>query len=284
MNKMIIKAPAVTMEKMESLFIEMTGKNCNLRCKHCYIDFADKQVKDYIPFETVKNTLENISEYNIEYIHLTGAEPMLHPEFNNILRLCLKYKTTVIHTNALNINDKKARFLRKVEDENELNNEIVFMVSIDHYDEKTNDLIRGRGSYRKAVHAIQSLIKYDFNPILSIVNHYSIPEDELKQKFKELCNSIDFETSDINFKIMPLFKKNQPNDIQNISNMDNLNIDCKRSRTLTINGIFTCPLLSQDNRGKCGNDINNFSDINYLETNYCKQCTGNNIPMFSLDL
>ena len=284
MNKTIIKAPCINMQKMESLFIEMTAKNCNLQCKYCYIDFKDKKVKDFIPIDKIKQALTQINKKELKFIHLTGAEPMLHNDFNHILRLCLKYSSAVIHTNALNINDKKARFLRKVEEENNLGNEIIFMISIDHYIEKENDLLRGRGSYRKAIHAIQSLTKYGFNPILSIVNHYNIEETELKENFRKLCQSLNFETSDINFKIIPLIEKNKTYEIDNKTDFDKLKVECANSRTLSINGIFTCPLLCGDNRGKCGSDFNDFSRRSYLETPYCSQCIKYNSNLFSLDL
>lgn len=284
MNKTIIKAPCVNMQKMESLFIEMTAKNCNLQCKHCYIDFQDKRIKDFIPLDKIKQALTQINKKELKYIHLTGAEPMLHNDFNHILRLCLKYSSVIIHTNALNINDKKARFLRKVEEENNLGNEIIFMISIDHYIEKENDLLRGRGSYRKAIHAIQSLTKYGFNPILSIVNHYNIEEKELKENFKKLCQSLNFETSDINFKIIPLMEKDKIYEIDKKTDFDKLKIECGNSRTLSVNGIFTCPLLCGDNRGKCGSDFNDYSRKSYLETPYCSQCIKHNSRIFSLDL
>jgi len=284
MNKTIIKAPSITMKKLQSLFIEMTSQNCNLRCKHCYIDFNEKKVKDFIPLEKIKQALSCVDRKELQYIHLTGAEPMMHPDFNHILRLCLKYSSVVIHTNALNINDKKARFLRKVEEENNLGNEIIFMISIDHYIEKENDEIRGRGSYRKAIHALQSLIKYDFNPILSIVNHFSMPEEELKNHFRELCASFNFETTDLNFKIIPLMKKDQYVDFDSNIDFETLRTECSSSRTLTINGVFTCPLLSADNRGKCGSDFNDYSRCSYLETAFCSQCVNHNISLFSLDL
>ena len=284
MNKTIVKAPSVNLKQMKSFFIEMTAQNCNLKCKHCYIDFKEKKVKDFIPIDKIKQNLMNIEKESLEYIHLTGAEPMLHPDFNHILRLCLKHSSVVIHTNALNINDKKARFLRKVEEENNYNHEIIFMISIDHYIEKENDLIRGRGSYRKAIHAIQSLVKYEFNPILSIVNHSQMNEIELKEKFKELCTSFGFETNDLNFKILPLLKKEKIEELEDNIDFDNLNIDCATSRTLTINGIFSCPLLSSDNRGKCGNSIEDFSEKSYLETSYCTQCIKHNDYLFSLNL
>lgn len=284
MNKTIVKAPSINMNVMESLFIEMTAQNCNLKCKHCYIDFKEKKVKDFIPLDKIKQSLPLLNKKELKYIHLTGAEPMMHPDFNHILRLCLKYSSVVIHTNALNINDKKARFLRKVEEENNLGNEIIFMISIDHYIEKENDILRGRGSYRKAVHAIQSLIKYEFNPILSIVNHYNVPQDELKENFQELCSSLNFETSDINFKIIPLMEKDKVFDFSENTDFNHLQIECAKSRTLTINGVFSCPLLSNDNRGRCGADFNDYSTKNYLETPYCSQCIRYNTTLFSLNL
>lgn len=284
MTETIIKAPSVTMEKLTSLFIEMTAHNCNLKCKYCYIDFKDKQMKDYIPLETIKKNIIAADKANLEFIHLTGAEPMMHPDFNSILRYCLKYANVIIHTNALNINDKKARFLKKVEDENNYGHEIIFMISIDNYIEKVNDEIRGRGSFRKAIHAIQSLIKYEFNPIVSIVNYNNIPENELKTNFKELFDTINFETTDINFKIIPYMNKEKTFEIKDNTDTGHIKTECKNSRTLTVNGIFTCPLLTNDNRGKIGTDLNNYSKINYLETGYCTQCIRNSGTLFSLDL
>ena len=284
MNKTIIKAPCVNLASLETLFIEMTAQNCNLKCKHCYIDFKDKKVKDFIPLDKVKHSLHSIDKSNLRYIHLTGAEPMLHPDFNHILRLCLKHSSVIIHTNAMAINDKKARFLRKVEEENNVGNEIIFMISIDHYIEKENDVFRGRGSYRKAIHAIQSLYKYEFNPILFIVNHNNIDVDILKRNFMDLCFSLGVELSDINFKIVPRFVKDMILDFDENLDFNTLKLDCKKSRTLTINGIFSCPLLSSDNRGLCGADFTEFSHKNYLETPFCSQCISHNNYLALLSL
>ncbi len=284
MSNTIVKAPCVNLKSLETLFIEMTAQNCNLRCKHCYIDFSDKKVKDFIPIDKVKQALLSINKDELKYICLTGAEPMMHPDFNHILRLCMKYSSVIIQTNALNINDKKARFLKKVEEENNLGNEIIFMISIDNYNEKENDIIRGRGAFRKAVHAIQSLIKYDFNPILTIVNYNNTDEAELKEKFTQLCDSINFETSDINFKIIPLIEKSADWEIPKDTDFENLKSDCSTSRTLTLNGVFACPLLASDNRGKCGSDFSDFTKKCYVETQYCAQCCKYNKRLFSLEL
>ena len=92
-----------------------------------------KKETDFISIDVIKQALNDTTLDNIECIYLTGAEPMTHPDFNAILRLCLKRSNVCICTNGSFINEKKARFLKKVEEESM--NEIIFKISIDHYDE-----------------------------------------------------------------------------------------------------------------------------------------------------
>ena len=118
-------APVCEMKSFSNLFIEMTAKNCNQRCKHCYIDFPiSKNVKDFIPVDLVKKALNDTTREDLECIYLVGAEPMTHPDFNSILRLCLKRSNVCVFTNGSFINEKKARFLKKLEDESDY--EIIF--------------------------------------------------------------------------------------------------------------------------------------------------------------
>lgn len=284
MYNSILTAPYNELKDFNSLFIEMTAKNCNLKCKHCYIDFSDhKKVKDFIPIDKIKQSLTTLKQENIKFIHLSGAEPMLHPDFNAILRLCLKHASVVVHTNGMNINDKKARFLKKVEEENNLGNEIIFRISIDHYDERQNDELRGRGSFRKAVHAIQSLAKYYFNPILSIVNYWNEDEKELKNSFKMLCKTFDFETDDINFSIVPYLDKKIYASNRLNGNEEFKMLDCAKSRTLSNTGIYNCLLLVGDHRGRCGTTFDDYSRKNYLETEVCSQCIKNRRNIFTFN-
>ena len=128
----IYTAPVYKLEELNNIFIEMTAKNCNNRCQNCYIKFdtfsSSKLVKDFISIERIKEALIDVKNENIHCIYLTGAEPMLHPDFNSILRLCLKKYNVCICTNTSFLNEKKIRFLKKVEDENS-NTQIFFKLS-----------------------------------------------------------------------------------------------------------------------------------------------------------
>lgn len=279
----IFSAPVLELAELNNIFIELSAKNCNQRCKHCYIDFPiNKNVKDFISIEKIKTALNETVKENVQCIYLTGAEPMTHPDFNTILRLCLKRASVCVCTNATFINEKKARFLKKVEDECE--NEIIFKLSIDHYNEVKNDDIRGRGAYRQTINAVKSLIKYNFNPILNIVNYYNEDKKTLIAEFNKLCKKIGFETTDFNFQINEYynkFKSSSENiDFEKVNKMD---FDCKCGRVLTGKGVYVCPFLANDHRGRMGNDFKDYSKKMYMETDYCLTCAKNKSKMFGLN-
>jgi len=280
MKSTIFKTPVCEMKEFTNLFIELTGKNCNQRCKHCYIDFPlSKNVKDFIPLDVIKNALSDTRGENIECIYLTGAEPMTHPDFNTILRTCLKRSNVCIFTNAAFINEKKVRFLKRVEDES--NFEIIFKLSIDHYNEIKNDEIRGRGSYRQTVHAVKSLVKYGFNPILCITNFYNEDKKVLVEEFKKICAKAGFEANDSNFTINSYYDKTKPVEIPDVPEWKSL--DCEYGRILTSKGVYSCPFLANDHRGRCGSSFKDFARHNTIETDFCANCIKNKEQFFGIN-
>ena len=237
-----------------------------------------ENIKDFIQIDTIKKALNDTLKQNLNCIYLTGAEPMTHPDFNSILRLCLKRCNVCIFTNASCINEKKARFLKRVEEES--NFEIIFKLSIDHYNEIKNDDIRGRGTYRQTMHAIKCLIKYGFNPILCITNYYKEPYEKLIEEFTNICSKIGFETTEDNFIINEYYDKNITDETV-IADWDSL--DCEYGRILTTKGVYSCPFLANDHRGRCGSSFTDFSHKTQLESPYCRTCIKNKKSMFSID-
>ncbi len=280
MKNAIFQTPACKLKELNNLFIELTEKNCNQHCKHCYIDFPlSKNIKDFIPLDIVKNALADTKNENIECIYLTGAEPMTHPDFNSILRACLKRSNVCIFTNGTFINEKKVRFLKRVEEESSF--EIIFKLSIDHYNEIKNDDIRGRGSYRQSIHAIKSLVKYGFNPIICITNYYNEDKKTLINEFKQVCLKAGFNAKDSNFTINLFYDKNKP--FEDFPELDWNSLDCEYGRILTAKGVYTCPFLANDHRGRCGSDFKDYAKHNSLETSFCTTCINNKEKLFGIN-
>jgi MoaA/NifB/PqqE/SkfB family radical SAM enzyme len=55
---------------------------CNLRCRHCYLDFSEK---DIMPFETVCNYLDQLADHGCPEIALTGGEIFLRRDLMDIV-------------------------------------------------------------------------------------------------------------------------------------------------------------------------------------------------------
>ena len=277
----IFVPPVSKLEELNHLFIELTQKNCNQRCRKCYIDFPlTKNVKDFIQIDKIKQALNDTKNANLKCIYLTGAEPMTHPDFNNILRLCLKRTNVCIFTNATFINEKKARFLKKVEDESKY--QVIFKLSFAHYDEFKNDEVRFRGAFRQNLYALKCLDKYDFTTIMCVNNYYKEAIQKLTDEFIMIKQSNELKNSMV-----------QVTDWVDVCNHDDsvipndemlLKCDCSNGRLLTQNGIFSCPFLSNDYRGRMGSDFKDFSQVVRLETDFCSTCIKNKEPMFSINI
>ena len=275
----IFTAPVYKLEKLNNIFIELTEKNCNYRCKSCYIKFNDigfsnKTVKDFIPIEKIKEALTHTKNEDLHCIYFTGAEPMTHPDFNNILRLCLKRTNVCICTNGSFLNEKKIRFLNKVESES--NHQIFFKLSLTHFDELENDKSKYRGNFRQTIFALKTLSRYNFNSCLTIQNYYKLEEKLLTEMFNKILT--ENEISNIELQIVNSY----PNFTDESFTKQAKKTDCMFSRTLTKNGIFSCPFLSNDYRGRLGTNFENYSKNITAETDFCATCSNNNDFIFTI--
>ena len=278
MSYNIYTAPAYKLEELNNIFIELTAKNCNQRCTNCYIDFPmSKNVKDFIHIDKIKEALEDTKFENLYCIYLTGAEPMTHPDFNTILRLCLKRCNVCICTNASFLNEKKIRFLKKVEEEGigvnigtspnlKLQdkcggNQIFFKLSLAHYNELESDKVKYRGNYRQTIYALKTLSRYNFNSVLSFNEIF---------KTQEITNTdLQITVSHPDFEDENFAKPSQKT-------------DCMFGRTLCQNGIYTCPFLADDYRGRAGSSFKDYSKNVMAETDFCATCSKNNNYMFAI--
>jgi MoaA/NifB/PqqE/SkfB family radical SAM enzyme len=280
MSNSIFQSEIIYMKNVHHLFIEMTAKNCNQHCKYCYIDFPKyRKISDFISIDTIKQALNDTTKEDIQCIYLTGAEPMTHPDFNAVLRLCLQRSNVCICTNGSFINEKKARFLKKVEEES--NNEIIFKLSMVHYDEVKNDDVRYRGAFRHSLFALKNLNKYDFTPIITIANFYNLKDKDLYDGFSSVFKRNNLEIDTSHFQITPWYNQNENLEQQNTPKISNL--DCSCGRILTATGVYTCPFLANDYRGRCGSSFLDFNKKCAIETDFCATCTKDGRQIFSID-
>lgn len=280
MSNSIYTAPIYKLDELNNLFIELTEKNCNQRCSNCYINFPmSKNLKDYISLEKIREALFDTKSEKIYCIYLTGAEPMMHPDFNSILRLCLRRCNVCICTNGSFLNEKKIRFLKKVEDEglvNKTENQIFFKLSLAHFNELESDKVRYRGNFRQTIFALKTLSRYNFNSVLSVQNFYNLDKAEILNEFNRIFKEQEILNTDIQIVA------SHPNFNDENFAKPSSKTDCMFGRILTQKGVYACPFLANDYRGRVGSSFKDFSKTITAETDFCATCSKNNGYMFSI--
>lgn len=130
---------------------------CNLRCRHCYQDDftarGDLGQKDLLA--VADNILSVLKKWDKKaIINLTGGEPFLKPELFTLLEYLdgkERVKELAVITNGTCLNKETVLRLREFKKLNEIK------ISIEGADESSNDHIRGKGSFAKALAAIELL-------------------------------------------------------------------------------------------------------------------------------
>lgn len=146
-RKKLFKTP-----RLRCLFIELTDR-CNLNCRHCGSE-CDPNKSRYIDTEIVFKLLDELTNdfSNEEFmICLTGGEPLLHPEFESIVRKIndcdIPWGMT---TNAVLIDKEMAAKLKMLR----LGS---ISISLDGLKEEHEWLRRIPGSFEKTVDGIKNL-------------------------------------------------------------------------------------------------------------------------------
>ena len=262
----LLTPPVVKLTQLKNLFLQLNHKTNEHENK---IFYTEKNKEEFLLLDKIKENLAFFKNNKINSVYLMGDDPLKHPDFNQILRLCLKITNTTVITSGTMINDKKARFLRKIDNESDF--ETIYRINLDCTDELENDQYRGRGSFRKALCAIFSLIKYEFNPIICTTNRQNRSREEIFRDFQEFFNKKGIKIDEINLKILPCFDKINKN--FEIKDFNAEYLDCSSSRILSNMGIYSCPMLVNDYRARLGSSVNDYSKINYLDCEKCSICT-----------
>lgn len=97
-----------------TLRIVLTTK-CNYKCKYCFAEGEpDKQIR-VIPLDKLKPILKVAKEFGINKVKLTGGEPLLYPEMEELLEYIRKIEIPYVDltTNISLLNEKNIELLNR---------------------------------------------------------------------------------------------------------------------------------------------------------------------------
>lgn len=124
---------------------------CNLNCIYCFAE-SNKPLTNELKVKELKDYLDIIMD-QIKIVSFTGGEPLLRKSFVYNVNAYLKSnrKETRLFTNGVLLDEEvlAQRF-------------DVIMVSLDDSRAGTNDFLRSRGAYKKAIKALELSVKLDY--------------------------------------------------------------------------------------------------------------------------
>lgn len=137
-----------------SCYFELTNR-CNLNCRHCYIKVeGEKHRQQELSLGEICDLLNQMADAGVIYLNLTGGEPLLRPDFNEIYLFAKKKKFAVaVLTNATLLTQDTVNFFKEYPP---------FNLKISNYGlsaETYEYITRTRGSFKRFQNAIEMLKK-----------------------------------------------------------------------------------------------------------------------------
>ncbi len=140
------------------VLFELTD-SCNQFCKHCYRE-SGKDKRNFIHTQKLIELITSLSSSGTLVCELTGGEPLLHPDFEQIA-LCSAehFEVLSIITNGFLINGYLADFIGSLKYEG---CELLVSVTLNSFDENFHDrFAETPGSFQRACEAINLLASND---------------------------------------------------------------------------------------------------------------------------
>jgi MoaA/NifB/PqqE/SkfB family radical SAM enzyme len=145
----------------------MVTRKCNYHCKGCNV-WQEQDAKE-LSTEEIKNGLDILKELGVIEIVISGGNPLLREDIDEIIEYASRHFITTVYDNG-SLAAQKVDALRNAD---------FVAISIDSLDSKKNDYIKGvKGSLEKALHAVEKLheegINVSVTPTISQFNLYEI--------------------------------------------------------------------------------------------------------------
>ena len=123
---------------------------CNNHCSYCFM--GNLYHKGDMPYTLFIETCNNLKKEGFKYLTFIGGEPLLHNDLFRFIEHALKedFKCSISTSGFSSINDKIEEIFSLPLDD--------VTVSLDSHLEAINDMMRGSGSFQRAIFAAQYIL------------------------------------------------------------------------------------------------------------------------------
>ena len=270
------------LHSLDDLWFQISGTICNLTCHHCFISCGPTNRSfDLIALEDVVRTLDTSRGLGVKEYYFTGGEPFIHPDMVEILERTLALGPATVLTNGTLLKSEAIARLERAEAASIYSLE--FRVSIDGYSPETNDPIRGKGTFARAMAGMRLLLEHGFLPIVTVAQTWEDDRaEEVFHGFVELLRDEGYARPRI--KMIPTLRlgaeversrgylASERITEEMLEGFDRSQLVCTHSRMVTDRGVYACPILIESPAARMGDVLADALGPVALEESACYTC------------
>lgn len=271
------------MTKLETVWFQVGGTICNLRCHHCFISCSpENDTFAFMSLEQIQRYLTEADSLGVKDYYFTGGEPFANPEMCDILEATLAYGPATVLTNATIFRSAIVKRLEQIRQKSPHPLEI--RVSLDGYTAEMNDPFRGEGTFDRTMDGICKVVECGYEPIITITRTWGCAQkdDEVLSGFKQSLIQLGYTKPRL--KILPLLQLGAEVNRSGgyhaetwITHemMDGFDVDqlqCSKSRLVTHQGVWVCPILLDSPAARMGDSLTDTLTSYPLRHQACHTC------------
>jgi AdoMet-dependent heme synthase len=254
--------PFVPSISLDTLWFQVAGTICNLKCTHCFISCSPtNHSHEMLTLGEVRRRLSEAIPLGVREYYFTGGEPFLNPDMLPILEETLRQGPATVLTNGMFLTRDRCRSLKEISGASEYSLDI--RVSVDGYTAGVNDPIRGAGTFEKILRGISNLADAGLNPVVTVTEACNEAGTAAgRARFLEWMRSIGLARPRL--KVLSLFRIGaEESRLRAYESWETLRgrrltpdesekLQCSSCRMVTSRGVYVCPILIDEPAAKMG--------------------------------
>lgn len=247
------KFPSARLWAMDTLWFQVAGTICNIRCAHCFISCSPtNRSHEMMTLESVRRYLDEAATLGVREYYFTGGEPFMNKEILPIAEAALAQGPVSILTNALLLKPAVCARLKALSDASDYSLEL--RVSLDGLDAASNDPIRGAGTFDRIMAGIANLSAAGLNPVITTTEACAdAASRDGRARFLGFLSSIGLKKPRL--KILPLLRIGAETHRthayeswetlrgRELTRQESETLQCSSCRMVTSRGVYVCPIL-----------------------------------------
>lgn len=127
-----------------------TNFDCNLACDYCCVRSSPQTERRALGIDRVRQLAAEAVEAGVSELILTGGEPFLLPDLDEVVEACTSQLPTTLLTNGMLFKGQRLERLRRMD-----RDRLTLQISLDSATPEIHDSHRGKRSWERAVDGIR---------------------------------------------------------------------------------------------------------------------------------